>query len=50
MLPTARTFCRPSAIRATARVTFRVRNSYPRRGDSWLKRMPEHAQVLYDSR
>ena len=37
--------CRASlwAMRATPCVTLRVTNSRPRRGDSWLKRMPEEA-------
>ncbi len=33
----------PSLMRATPSVTLRVTNSSPRRGDSWLKRMPETA-------
>jgi hypothetical protein len=32
---------RPSLMRATPSVTLRVTNSMPRRGDSWLKRMPD---------
>ena len=35
--------CSPSAIAATAIDTLRVTNSGPRRGDSWLNRMPELA-------
>ncbi|SKX55966.1 Uncharacterised protein [Mycobacteroides abscessus subsp. abscessus] len=37
-------------MRATACETFLVTNSGPRRGDSWLNRMPELACIPYDSR
>ena len=37
-------------IRATARVIFRVTNVSPRRGDSWLNRMPFTANMPYASR
>ena len=37
-------------IRATARLILRVTNSCPRRGDSWLNRMPLEACIPYDSR
>ena len=36
-------FCSPSLIRVAPRVTLRVTNDSPRRGLSWLKRMPEQA-------
>ena len=36
----------PSLMRATPSVILRVTNSRPRRGDSWLKRMPETANML----
>ena len=36
----------PSLMRATPSVTLRVTNSRPRRGDSWLKRMPEHGEQV----
>ncbi len=42
--------CTPSAIRATACETLRVTNSGPRRGDSWLNRIPDEACSPYDSR
>jgi len=32
-------------MRATPSVTLRVTNCLPRRGDSWLKRIPEHAKI-----
>ena len=35
-------------MRATPSVTLRVTNSIPRRGDSWLKRMPLTAYRSYD--
>ena len=35
--------CRPSLMAAALKVTFRVTNSRPRRGLSWLNRMPELA-------
>jgi hypothetical protein len=37
--------CRPNEIRGTAWVTLRVTNSCPRRGDSWLNRIPEDACI-----
>ena len=39
--------CNPRAMRATARVTLRVMKVGPRRGDSWLKRMPFDACTPY---
>ena len=36
-------------IRVAARVIFRVTNVSPRLGDSWLKKMPLHAKILYPS-
>ena len=42
--------CWPAAIRATARVILRVTNVPPRRGDSWLNRMPLEAKIPYASR
>ena len=42
-LPNTTSSCKPSVIRATALVTLRVTNSIPRRGPSWLNKMPEHA-------
>ena len=41
--PAAAPSARPSLIRATPCVILRVTNSRPRRGDSWLNRMPEQA-------
>ena len=40
--------CRPgpSLMRATPSVTLRVTNSRPRRGDSWLNRMPGHGEQV----
>ena len=43
-LPRPSVSARPSLMRATPSVTLRVTNSRPRRGDSWLKRMPETAK------
>ena len=40
----------PSLIRATPSVTLRVTNSMPRRGDSWLNRIPLTANSPYLSR
>ena len=40
----------PALIRATARVILRVTNVSPRRGDSWLNRMPLTANMSYASR
>jgi hypothetical protein len=37
-------------MRAAARVILRVTNVSPRRGDSWLKRMPLATNIPYDSR
>jgi hypothetical protein len=37
-------------MRAAARVILRVTNSTPRRGDSWLNRMPLDAWMPYASR
>src|ERR671936_1925915 len=42
--------CSPCAMRATACVIFRLTNSVPRRGDSWLKAMPPQVNRPYDSR
>ena len=39
-----------AAYRATAREIFRVTNVSPRRGDSWLKRIPLTANMSYASR
>ena len=33
-------------MRATPSVTLRVTNSMPRRGDSWLNRMPDHREEV----
>jgi hypothetical protein len=38
--PTPSFFCRPNLMRAKALVILRVTKVSPRRGDSWLKRMP----------
>ena len=46
----ASSYWTPSLMRATAWETLRVTNSGPRRGDSWLNRMPEEACIPYDSR
>ena len=43
-------FSSPALILAAWEVIFRVTNSKPRRGDSWLKRMPEQTKSLYASR
>jgi hypothetical protein len=40
----------PAAMAATARVILRVTKHSPRRGDSWLNRMPLTANMPYDSR
>ncbi len=37
-------------MRAKPFVILRVTNSSPRRGDSWLKQMPDEACIPYDSR
>ncbi len=37
-------------MRATARVTLRVTKVSPRRGDSWLKRIPFETWIPYASR
>ena len=42
--PACSVSARPSLMRATPSVTLRVTNSRPRRGDSWLKRIPEQAK------
>jgi len=42
--------CSPREIRAAARVILRVTKVSPRRGDSWLKRMPFTAKRPYASR
>ena len=42
--------CSPALIRAAARVILRVTNVSPRRGDSWLKRIPFTANMPYASR
>ena len=50
VLPRYSVSCRPSLMRATARVTLRVTKFTPRRGDSWLNRMPLTANMSYASR
>ena len=40
--------CLPSLMLATPMVIFLVTNCSPRRGDSWLKRMPEQACIWCD--
>ncbi|CPU64749.1 Uncharacterised protein [Mycobacteroides abscessus] len=49
-LPRYRCCCRPALIAATARVILRVTNVSPRRGDSWLNRIPLTANMPYASR
>jgi hypothetical protein len=49
-LPMYNSDCTPAAIRATARVILRVTNVSPRRGDSWLNRIPFVAKIPYASR
>ena len=49
-LPRYKHDCFPSEMSAAARVILRVTNVLPRRGLSWLKRMPLHANMPYDSR
>ena len=44
MFPMYSRSCMPALIRATARVILRVTNVSPRRGDSWLKRIPLHRE------
>ncbi len=48
--PISNVSCRPRWILATAWVIFRVTNDSPRRGDSWLYRMPLQANIPNDSR
>ena len=50
MFPRTTFSCFPSLILATAAVIFFVTKVPPRRGDSWLKRMPLQQNMLYDSR
>ena len=40
----------PAAISATARVILRVTKFSPRRGDSWLNRIPLQQYIPYASR
>ena len=47
MLPTHRLSSSPARIRAIARVILRVTNVSPRRGDSWLNKIPLTAKRPY---